>query len=41
APPSLRPLGPGVAPGPPRHGGDGALYVLIKRRRDQHQGWHR
>ncbi|MBK4718877.1 Smr/MutS family protein [Azospirillum sp. YIM DDC1] len=38
---ALRPMVLAVRPAQPRHGGDGALYVLIKRRRDQHQGWHR
>ncbi len=32
--PALRPLVLAVAPAQPRHGGHGALYVLLKRKRD-------
>lgn len=36
ADPPLRPMVLAVRPAQLRHGGDGALYVLIKRRRDHH-----
>ncbi|WP_377808283.1 Smr/MutS family protein [Azospirillum sp. A29] len=35
ADPGLRPMVLAIQPAQPKHGGDGALYVLIKRRRDR------